>query len=1145
MYGKRLRKGISWLLVCAIIIQLVFLNFDEEILSSENIIALKKGAVGWIETSQKEDGSWGDLLNTYNTTQVLKNIDENDLTKEVRNKALTYLKEKSDSNNDDLFRKNSIKEIGTEKEIKKMIGMQNPDGSFSIGEKYSGDILDTLLALEAMLNSSVVDIDSMRDAVSFIAEKQNRDGSFSYTDESDSSTYLTAYTAYVLKQYCKQNQGAKETVKVAVSNANEYLLSAESKLWGTDSKNMRNTLMATLALVDLKPGKTIERIETIADYISDNGSMYEDVELTAMFIKLLEEYQALTNNAEVPETVEILNMSVYTENNEPIKAYTDIKIVPEIIGLDKETMTVSVCLGNADTEYIEAKKNEEVFTVNTGNAAPGEYNIFAIVTDNETGEVLATKKKVVEILKSVAIRDSVLNYNPKAYNTSSGKEIQFSISGLLEINAESEVEAEIQVTDSHNNLVYNDIYTIHANATDESFEYKGFNFMPESEETDIYFVTVYYVYEGKILKTDKAEIKVFKDGEQNRIEIAYETDKQELQTADNELNLNFKMQGIGMSDNIMREPMDIVIILDSSFSMKWKDWWKALEGARIIVDYMQPDDRVLFRYINKDEAITEFSGDKEYLYNVLDELYSRRSFPGTYIYKSVNLSIKDLEQCEDRDKAIYLFTDGATSKDGVILNEQGLIDNKIRVYPLFMKAHVSKYELEEATKLVNHLADITGGVALTADTNEEIPGCVTQLVRDIFRFAGSDVTLTMTLNKNIDTDSVEFSEEPESVTINEDGTTTVSFSQQYISVGQNCDIRLKLPVENLEEKELINIADNIVLRYTDESGEQVALNLDPIYIKKNLKTETGQAEEAYTVEDVEKPKTYAKNVIPKEEGGTDKKQIKGKLDIVGRDYITGDKVVINYSVDNLGTDVEKGSIVINAINIDTKEVTEIIRHDVEIAAKDNISEKTTINTSIFDEGEYLFTYAVVTEEETVTLDACGLKLTNPYYKLKIQSEKGGSIVSEVEKEYKAGEKFSLEAVADEEYVFAGWESEAGIFGDKYSMKTDFIMPEQDVEIKAVFTRISGAVEETNKNSEEMTEADRTTEETTKALENETTTNNNEQVESDVNNESTNQSKRVDTGDNFSINRYIWTIFIITVSIGLFIQLKKREESNRG
>ena len=60
-----------------------------------------------------------------------------------------------------------------------------------------------------------------------------------------------------------------------------------------------------------------------------------------------------------------------------------------------------------------------------------------------------------------------------------------------------------------------------------------------------------------------------------------------------------------------------------------------------------------------------------------------------------------------------------------------------------------------------------------------------KLANDIFMVAGKNIELKMKLNKDINPDDIEFSNVPYEITKNEDGTNTLCFKTDYLSVGQD------------------------------------------------------------------------------------------------------------------------------------------------------------------------------------------------------------------------------------------------------------------------------------------------------------------------------------------------------------------------
>lgn len=1008
---------------------------------------------------------WGKSLGIYNTAEVLKYTGKQNLSGDVREKAVKYLDTAYENNNDDLYRKNSINEITTEDKIKEIIKIQNNDGSFSVSDEYKGDTFDTLLALEAMLSSELMNKKSMEKAVLFVLSNQKEDGSFSYTGKKDGGVYITAYAAFILKKYISEN-GGKESEKLALNRANEYLISKESEIIGNDEESLMNLLMITIALTEIDANRTLQRIEKAGKEIKQDGSLNQDECLTAMFVYAIDEYLTFVRDESVISGPQITGIAINSDEN--INAYTDIKVVPEIIGINDEKHKVSVCMGNASTAYVKGTETDDGYVINTKNMKPGEYYIVTMVTDKESGQVLAIKRKQVEISEGIKIFKSVLNYSPKAVSVNTKKEIKFKLKAEMGTNTDTDIDININVENQNGENVYKDNRNIDADANTKYIECNDFSFMSQADTDDLYTVTVRYKNKNTVIKTDRALIKVFDEENENRIDIKYEADKDEITDDDKYVNVKFDMQGIGLSENIKRRPMDIVIILDNSGSMRTEDWNISEEGAKIIVNYMQPEDRALIRYVNRGNAETGFSNDKEYLNEVLSR--GVWLWGGTPIYSSINNSINDLKNSEYRDKVIYLFSDGERWGDSPEINVKELKDLNITIYSVFLEANASEESRVEAKKTMQYIADISDGVALSAPTNDEIAECVAKLANDIFMVAGKNIELKMKLNKDINPDDIEFSNAPDEIIKNDDGTNTLLFKQGYLSVGQDNNMEMKVPVTGIADDEIINLMDEITLSYTNENDEKVELKLDPLTVKRKITTEIVETEpetKQSTEEAVDKKGIYAKNVIPKE-SDEQGKAIKGNVSVDNTDMETGDTAKISYVIENKGQEKENGILKISAINIKNKNVTELENKEVEIGQGDKITEIIDTDTSLLGEGNFLIIYQFVTDDEVILMDEAGFKLTDHAYNFKIQCTDGGSIISETNDAYKEGQSISLEAVADEGYIFAGWECDYGAFSDRYDKSTMFTMPGNDVTVKAIFAKKKNMENHDNSISEYVT-----------------------------------------------------------------------------
>lgn len=785
-----------------------------------------------------------------------------------------------------------------------------------------------------------------------------------------------------------------------------------------------------------------------------------------MFVYAIDEYLTFVRDESVISGPQITGIAINSDEN--ITAYTDIKVVPEIIGINDEKHEVSVCMGNASTAYVKGTETDDGYVINTKNMKPGEYYIVTMVTDKESGQVVAIKRKQVEISEGIKIFKSVLNYSPKAVSVNTKKEIKFKLKAEMGTNTDTDIDININVENQNGENVYKDNHSIEAGTNTKYIECNDFSFISQANTADLYTVTVRYKNKNMVIKTDRALIKVFDEENENRIDIKYEADKDEITDDDKYVNVKFDMQGIGLSENIKRRPMDIVIILDNSRSMRTEDWKNAEEGAKIIVNYMQPEDRALIRYINKGNAITAFSNDKEYLNEVLNR--GVWLWGGTPIYGSINNSINDFKNSENRDKVIYLFSDGERSADSGTLNVKQITEQNITIYSVFLESNASESSRAEAKKTMQYIADISDGVALSAPTNDEIAECVAKLANDIFMVAGKNIELKMKLNKDINPDDIEFSNAADEIIKNDDGTNTLLFKTGYISVGQDNNMEMKVPVTGIADDEIINLMDEITLSYTNENDEKVELKLDPLTIKRKITTEIVETEpetKQSTEETVDKKTTYAKNILPKE-SEKQGKAIKGNVSVDNTDMETGDTAKISYVIENKGQEKENGILKISAINIKNKNVTELENKETKIGQGEKITETIDTDTSLLGEGNFLIIYQFVTDDEVILMDEAGFKLTDHAYNFKIQCTDGGSIISETNDAYKEGQSISLEAVADEGYIFAGWECDYGAFSDRYDKSTMFTMPGNDVTVKAIFAKKKNMENHDNSISESVT-----------------------------------------------------------------------------
>lgn len=111
-------------------------------------------------------------------------------------------------------------------------------------------------------------------------------------------------------------------------------------------------------------------------------------------------------------------------------------------------------MGNESTAYVKGTETDNGYVINTKNMKPGEYYIVTMVTDKESGQVVAIKRKQVEISEGIKIFKSVLNYSPKTVSVNKKKEIKFKLKAEIGTNTDTDIDININVENQNGENVY-------------------------------------------------------------------------------------------------------------------------------------------------------------------------------------------------------------------------------------------------------------------------------------------------------------------------------------------------------------------------------------------------------------------------------------------------------------------------------------------------------------------------------------------------------------------------------------------------------------------------------------------------------------------------------------------------------------------
>ena len=489
MKVKTLRK-IAYVLIFAMMVEAITLNininaFSKETITLEKMNENKVKALLWLKEKQKKDGSFGENLKTYYTTQLLENLEYENTFADEKIAALKYLEDIEVNSNDDLFRKYNAaskqnKYYHINMEEPKWNELQNTDGGFSLVEGYKSDILDTVLAVNGMLECDSFYGAEMNKSMEYIKRAQNNDGSFVFVD-GNPNIYLTAYTYKTVNRYLEGN--INSSVKNVAQQAESYLLKneKEDKLWGVGEEKIKDTLMASIALAK-NDENTLNRIALISDEIGEDGSIYSDVELTSLYVSLINEYEIACGKLDL-NYVKIKDVKLCADK-ERIGAYTEIEVIPVIFGM-KDNYEIIVTISDDDdyTTKLNKTKNN-IYVWNTQNKK-GTFEISIMVVDKSDMRVVASKTKQIKVYETFDVTSLTCSVSPKAYKLNCGKSIKVNTSAYVLSNINKSVTREIIVKDEEGNRLYTDAEKVNIDCKDREIMFDEFSFEPEIEKTSL------------------------------------------------------------------------------------------------------------------------------------------------------------------------------------------------------------------------------------------------------------------------------------------------------------------------------------------------------------------------------------------------------------------------------------------------------------------------------------------------------------------------------------------------------------------------------------------------------------------------------------------------------------------------------------
>ena len=309
--------------------------------------------------------------------------------------------------------------------------------------------------------------------------------------------------------------------------------------------------------------------------------------------------------------------------------------------------------------------------------------------------------------------------------------------------------------------------------------------------------------------------KVYGDSQTgNGIKITYSADTSAISHNGEAVNISYGLSGFGEVQN-NENAVDLIIVVDESGSMSGSRMANAKSAAKEVVAQMKPGDRcalVGFNYYAR--VIQTLTDDKVELNSAIDKL---RASGSNNICNGLQSAIEQFND-DSRQKYIMLISDGedgsASAAMAATAGEKG-----IRILAMM----VGTGSLQMQTVAIN-----SNGIYKNAPTAEDIGKIMTYFASEVFNTAGRNTTFKATVKDKNSVDLSAVTPAPASITEHSDGSITLEWFFDRISIDETETINL--PVTANADGEFAELITDISCVYYDKNGKPGVIYADDAVI---------------------------------------------------------------------------------------------------------------------------------------------------------------------------------------------------------------------------------------------------------------------------------------------------------------------------
>ena len=406
---------------------------------------------------------------------------------------------------------------------------QNPDGGFGLAEGYTSDIIDTKLALKALID--IGETEAMTNAALYISSLQNEDGGFGYQQGLSSNAYLSAEIADILVDTVNVNPVLSYYLEDTFTALDGYLDSTFPTLNELSASDLDTVYQHFYtALYRLKRDGRYN-VSPYYALQAEDGGVFDDPMATALYLELLVREQ----NALVAK---IDNIAITNDRGYAVSAFNsnenvNISVINEF-ETDKAHFEMSII--KPDSTIVPLNGDKAVW--NTADNPDGEYTVRAEIIRSSNDEVATSFEQTFRIQHRLAV-DSITIALSQPYSRVGDKDsvevtAEFDISNFSE---ENQLAINWIVTDVSGEVLTEDTIEItEANVAMNTVVLGSFT--PDTSERNAYII------KAELMSNDIqiAQTTTNYFVSDKSVAIAYSTDKDYLTEIDDNANVTISLR---------------------------------------------------------------------------------------------------------------------------------------------------------------------------------------------------------------------------------------------------------------------------------------------------------------------------------------------------------------------------------------------------------------------------------------------------------------------------------------------------------------------------------------------------------------------------------------------------------------------------